>query len=269
MALPVSTSETSTEDRQIEVRTYFVRERNAMVARAEFSSLFVDYYLHLADWEMRVEPEVAELAKQALAAVTLYCASRPRADRVAWTVHFENPLLNIFAAGDNPTETVVVNAFTENVRRGDRCLFYSDLIVGTNPPRRSVVDFEGADLLRAVERFYEQSEQRMGRFFWHGDEDLVLVTSQPDCDFEWLASLDDAAIRELDRTQALSLLEQRHYRFECGCSNERMLKLLVPTFRQDAEALFEGEDSLRISCPRCGARHVVTREALEARAAER
>ncbi len=38
----------STEDQTegFEVRTYFVRGRNALVARADFGALYVDYYLH-------------------------------------------------------------------------------------------------------------------------------------------------------------------------------------------------------------------------------
>ena len=30
----------------LDVRTYFVRERNALLARADFGELYVDYYLH-------------------------------------------------------------------------------------------------------------------------------------------------------------------------------------------------------------------------------
>jgi molecular chaperone Hsp33 len=34
--------------------------------------------------------------------------------------------------------------------------------------------------------------------------------------------------------------------------------------RQDADGLFGGEPKVEIRCPRCAARHAVTREALEA-----
>jgi molecular chaperone Hsp33 len=43
-----------------------------------------------------------------------------------------------------------------------------------------------------------------------------------------------------------------------------MMRAVLPTFRHNPEALFEGEEVIRISCPRCGARHVITRESLEA-----
>src|SRR6187402_499320 len=64
-------------DAGIEVRTYFVRGRNALLARVDFGELFVDYYLHLSANRIKVAPEHDALFKRALAAFTLHCASRP------------------------------------------------------------------------------------------------------------------------------------------------------------------------------------------------
>ena len=43
-----------------------------------------------------------------------------------------------------------------------------------------------------------------------------------------------------------------------------MLRVLAPVFQKSPEDLFGDEASLRMSCPRCGARYAITREALEA-----
>ena len=252
------------DDRNTEVRTYFVRGRNALVARAEFSKIYIDYYLHLADCGLQPSPQEADSAKDALAAITLHAASRPRNERAAWTVNFQNPLLNVFAAGDSPSGTVVANVFSEGVREGTQNLFYADTIRGDDASRRSVVDFDGSDFFAAVERYYANSEQRLTRFFPYGDDEYVLVGAQPDCDLDWLAGLDAEAVRNLDKTEELALLEQRQYRFECGCTHERMMRVILPTFRKHPEVIFEGEEVIRMSCPRCGARHAITREALEA-----
>ncbi len=252
------------DDRDTEVRTYFVRGRNALVARAEFSKIYVDYYLHVADCGLQVTSEEAEYAKDALAAMTLHAASRPRNERVAWTVNFQNPLLNVFAAGDNPSGTVVANVFSEGVRIAEQNLFYADTLRGAAESRRSVVDFEGADFYAAAERYYANIEPRLTRFFPYGDDEHVLDAAQPDCDLEWLAGLDVEAVRQLDKTEELALLEQRQYHFECGCTRERMMRALLAAFRRDSDGLFEGDEILRMSCPRCGARHAITREALEA-----
>ncbi len=248
----------------LEVRSYFVRERNALVARADFGELYVDYYLHQGQYGYQHAPAHDEMMKEALAALTLHCASRPRREVIAWTIHFQDPLLNIFVAGNNRTGTVVGQIFTENVKDKGHNLFVADVVAGQDQQRRSAVEFDGRDSFRAVERYYEQSEQRPARYFRLGPEEFVMVSAQPGCDMPWLEQLDGELIKTLDERETLSLLEQRCYRWECGCTQEQMLAVLAPIMVRDPEGLFGDDPLIRISCPRCGARHTITRETLEA-----
>ena len=254
-----------TSDPDIEVRTYFARGRNALVARGDFSELFAAWYLHRMDHGIVVPAAMEDTGREALAALTLHCAGRPWKEACAWTVKFPDPRVNIFAAGDNNTGIVIANLQTDDLQAVDKGMFYADVVEGVKPPRRSVVDFRENSFLRAVEIFYSQSEQRAVRFFWHGDEDLVMVAAQPECDEEWLAGLDDHSIRSLDRDEELSLLEKRYYSFRCGCNQDRMLDFMMPVFKRQADELFHGDPSITVVCPRCGARHVLARESLEAR----
>lgn len=248
----------------LEVRSYFVRGRNALLTRADFGELYLDYYLHQGQHGYHHDPVHDGLLKQALAAITLHAASRPWNEAIAWTIHLQDPLLNLFVAGDNRLGTVVGQLFTENVKQDDQQLFVVDVARERADSRRSAVQFEGTDIFRAAEHYYAQSEQRPARFFQYGPEDFVLVSAQPQCDIAWLATLDDAAIMTLDQTEELSLLEQRYYRWECGCTQSRMFAILAKVMRSDPDGLFGEDPVIRISCPRCGARHTVTREALEA-----
>ena len=249
-----------------EIRTYFVRGRNALVARAEFSELFVDYYLHQGQLGRQHRPAHDGMFKEALAALALHCASRPWSESVAWTIHFEDPLLNLFVTGDNRLGRLVGQIFTDNVRSDGVSRLVADVAVDRGESRRSVVDLDASgegQVFAAVERYYAQSEQRLARFFEHGPEDWVLVTAQPDCDLAWLSALDADALRALDKAETLSLLESRRYRWECGCNEERMKGVLAPLMRQDPDALFGGDDAVRMSCPRCGARYEIARGAME------
>lgn len=248
----------------LEVRTYFVRGRNALLARADFGELYVDYYLHQGQYGYQHLPRYDQMLKEALAGVTLHCASRPWSEVSAWTIHFQDPLLNLFVTGSNRNGTVVGQIFTENVKDKGHNLFLADVVRGQETPQRSAVVFEGNDPFRAIEWYYEQSEQRPARYFRYGEEDFVMISAQPGCDVEWLMGLDDEAIRALDGQETLALLEQRVYRWECGCTQEKMLEVLAPIMRTDPEGLFGEETLLRMSCPRCGARHIITRESLEA-----
>ena len=247
-----------------EVRTYFVRGRNALVARGDFGELYVDYYLHQGQYNYHHAPEHDGMLKEALAAITLHCASRPWNEAWAWTIHYGAPLLNLFVAGDNRRGIVVGQLFTENVKNDGRNLFCADLVKERESPRRSAIPFQEQSPFGIVEEYYTRSEQRPARYFRHGLEDFVLVSAQPDCDLDWLQALDDEKIRALDETETLSLLEQRSYRWGCGCTEERMFAILAPIMRSDAAGLFGDDDSIRLSCPRCGAIHTITREALEA-----
>ena len=251
----------------LEVRTYFVRNRNALVARADFGEVFVDYYLHQGTIGRQHRAAEDTMMKEALAAVTLHCASRPRNETTAWTIHFSQPLVNLFVTGDNPRGAVVGQVFTEDVKDDGRNLFMSDTVRGQSQPRRSVVELPETDVFPAVEHYYGQSEQRPARIFRHGEEDFVMVSAHPDCDMQWFEALDDDAIRALDSTEELSLIERRFYRWDCGCNEKRMMEVLAPVMRRDADGLFGGGSSIRMSCPRCGARYAITREAMEAHAA--
>jgi molecular chaperone Hsp33 len=251
-------------DSGLEVRTYFVRKRNALVARAEFGDLFVDYYLHLSANQIRVAPEHDAMFKRALAAFTLHSASRPWNEMTAWTINFQAPLVNVFLTGDNETGAVTGRIFEDNVKEGPENLFFADVVRDNQPKRRSTVTFEGNDPMKAVEKFYAQSEQRGARYFQLAEEEFALVTEHPDCDLRWFQDLTTDALRKLDESETLALMERRIYRWHCGCNQERMMEVLAPTMKQDPEALFGDDPKLEIRCPRCGARHTITREAMEA-----
>jgi len=258
------TTPPNTADAGIEIRTYFVRQRNALVARADFGDLFVDYYLHLGTSQIKVTPEHDAIFKRALAAFALHCAARPWKELTAWTINFQQPLVNVFLTGDNGTGAVTGRIFDENVKKGPENLFFADVVQGGKPKRRSAVTFTGPDPLAAAEAFYAQSEQRGARFFQLGEEDFAMVTEHPDCDLPWFRGLTPEQMRRLDQDETLALMERRIYRWHCGCNQDRMMEVLSSTMKQDPEVLFGDEPKLEIRCPRCGGKHTITREALEA-----
>lgn len=251
-------------DAGIEVRTSFVRHRNVLVARADLGDLYVDYYLHLAAQKMQPAPEHDAMFKRALAGFVLHCASRPWNELTAWTINFQQPLVNLFLTGDNETGAVTGRVFGQDVKALPENIFFADVVRGGQPKRRSAVNFAGADPLAAVEAFYAQSEQRAARFFQLGEEEFALLTEHPDCDLTWLRGLTADDVRRLDATETLVPMERRIHRWHCGCNQDRMLEVLAPTMRQDPEGLFGGDEKIEIRCPRCGARYAITREALEA-----
>lgn len=252
------------ESSGLEVTTWFVRSRNALFAKADFSQLYVDYYLHLSDQKIKVAPEHDALFKRALAGYVLHAVSRPWNELTAWTINFQQPLVNLFLTGDNADGTVTGRIFDENVKEMPSNLFFADVIRGKQAKRRSSVEFTGSDPFGALEIYYRQSEQRPARFFQTGEEEFALVAAHPDYDEAWFDALTNEQVASMAAHEELGQLEKRVYRWHCGCNQKRMLEVLAPVFREDADGLFAGQEKVEIHCPRCAALHVVTREALEA-----
>lgn len=252
-----------------EVCTFFVRHRNALLVRADFGPLLTDYYLHLAEHGLRHAEGQDRLFKDALAAFTLHCASRPANEHLAWTLGLQAPRLNLFLAGDNEDFTVAGRIFTENVREAERNVFYSETMSRRGAEkRRSVVNFDGTDALKAVEAYYAGSEQRPARCFYLGGDEYALLVAHPDCDEAWFAAVDSVGLRSLGERETLTPIERRSYGWRCGCTQKKILGALAPAARGGLGELFGGEETIRVQCPRCAASHAITREAMEAYLAE-
>jgi molecular chaperone Hsp33 len=248
-----------------EVTIDFVRHRNVLLVRGDLGPLLVDYYLHLAEHKLKLTAGHDHLLRDLVAAFALHCASRPRFEHLAWTVGLQDPRLNLFVTGDNEDCTVAGRVFTENVREAEHNVFYSELMPRRGAEkRRSVIQFEGVDLFRAVEAFYAQSEQRTARYFDLGEDSYALLISHPDCDEAWLRSLDLAGVKTLAETETLARIERRAYRWECGCTQQKILAALAPAARDDVPGFFGTDETLHVQCPRCAATHFISREAMEA-----
>jgi len=68
----------------------------------------------------------------------------------------------------------------------------------------------------------------------------------------------------LEEAETLAKIEQRLYRWHCGCSHQKILAAIAPAFRADPEGIFGAGESIRVQCPRCAAAYHLTREAMEA-----
>jgi molecular chaperone Hsp33 len=242
------------------IESIFVRHRNALMVRGQFTSIYTDYYLHLMQHGIRHAVDLDQMLKDSLAMLTLHLVARPWAETIAWTANLRAPRINLFVTGGSISESITGRIFTEDVREPDRNFFYSQTTtLQGREPRLSTLEVEGRDPLAWVSQYYEQSEQRPARAFRLDDENFVLIAAQPDCDLEWLASLDEEAVLKIEETQETNQLETRRFRFHCGCTIDKILPILG-SWREKPDELFEGAEFINIQCPRCAANYVVTRD---------
>ena len=235
-----------------ELRSYYVRTRNALLVRGRLSPLYMDYYLHLMQHGIKHDDRLDQMLKDALAGVALHLCSRPQDESSAWTIHLGDPMVNLFVTGGSRPGRVTGRMFTDDVRPDLNSLFIAQTTRPHMQPRQSMIEFSGTDMLAAVETFYAQSEQRLTRIFRLPDEEFVQVGAEPDCDEEWLRHLTPDAIPMLEEAEHLTLLETRGYVFDCGCTIDRLYPLLNRLTSEDLDFIFtDGEAT--ITCPRCAA----------------
>ena len=246
----------------VEARSFFVRRRNALLVRAHFAPIYLDYYLHLMQHSLKHTKELDAMLKDLLAAVTLHACSRPQDETVAWTINLQSPLANFFATATNRPGRVTGRVFTEDVKKGEKNLFVAQIARPEHQTRQSMTEFEGKDLLTAVEMFYTQSEQRLTRIFRREDEQFVMISAEPDCDLEWLAAVDNEQLDTIEADEHLTPLETRGFEFQCGCSVERLYPLMSRLPKDDTDHIFEDGVAV-ITCPRCGAIYRAPKEHFE------
>lgn len=242
------------------VESVFVRHRNALVLRGQFTPIYTDYYLHLMQHGIRPPAELDQMLKDTLAMLALHLVARPWAESIAWTANLRAPRINLFVTGSSFEEAITGRIFTEDVREPDRNLFYAQTTtVENSKPRLTTLEIEGKDPIVWLSQFYDQSEQRPARAFRLEDENFAIIAAQPDCDLEWLASLDVADVEKIPEIEETTLLESRKFRFFCGCTLDKILPILGG-WRERLDELFGDSDFISIQCPRCAAKYHVTRD---------
>ncbi|MGQ0720730.1 MAG: Hsp33 family molecular chaperone HslO [Candidatus Eiseniibacteriota bacterium] len=245
------------------VRRHLDREHDLIVLVADFAPLHAAYLDHVQRWESEPDGLSQILMRQGLGAAALHLACRPAGENVAWTINLHRPPTNVFLTGDSGERTVTGRIFTENVRPAESSRMYVQTSRAGGTPVVSTIDVQGHDLLHMFERYYDMSEQTPARFFEATDTEFVMLLGLPDTRSAWLRGLGrEEALGLCD--DGLPLLDERTYRFQCGCSPQKILEVIRGMFAKDPEELFRGEGGVEVFCPRCGRRWWVERSDFEA-----
>ncbi len=240
------------------VGAFLDRRRDAVIGRGRFDQLFAEYRRHADSLGILPDEQACRMMLDCLAAVTLQLALHPPDEFSAWTLNIKQPALNFFIAGDNSQFIVTGRVYANNVKTSDSSRLFLESQRPRHEPSRSVLDVSGTDVLMIFEQFHERSEQIPSRLFELSDGEHVFIQGMPRVDTDWLHSLDRRAA-ESYLAKELEPIEQRRYRFSCGCDPYKVLKIIHGMYHGKADELFQGEHQVEVSCPRCGRRFWVTR----------
>ena len=227
-----------------EVQRFISRERNLLLARADFRPVFEEYVAHSRTWVGDPQGLVLKMMRQGLAAAGLYLTCRPRDETTAWTINLPEPPLNIFVTCDAGAGTVVGRYFTEHVKAAPHNRLIVQTVRSTGEPQLSAIEVHGFDVLRIFEEYYDQSEQLPVRFFELGNGDYLMLVALPGIDEPWLRALTPAEAAALLAAPDTSLIERRPVRFACVCSPEKIHEIVAGVFRGKADELFGDQPSV-------------------------
>jgi len=243
--------------------TYFNRERDVLIVGGDSGPLVRELELHLLASDIAHDAFTMKRLRDGLSALALYMMSRPGFETSGWTISLQEPPLNLFFTGSARDQTVVGRAFLEGVEPSRKNLFYAETSREFGDRQRSSVDVEGSDIFGIVEQYCARSDQQLARFFSYGEGDVALLSSLPGADQEWLQEVGGDEIFSLIRAGGLKLISDRRVSFLCGCDTDRITKIVVDLYRDDPEDLFRGDPAVEAECPRCGAKHSVSRQGFE------
>jgi molecular chaperone Hsp33 len=242
---------------EVVIRRRFDRLHQAVLADGDFAAVFAAYNEHVERWELPLDPFLATLMRQGLAATALHLSARPHDETVGFTLNFKEPPTNLFITGDAAKNTFVGRAFEDGVATAESSRLYVQTFRPGQPVFQSLIDVEGLDVLAVFEQYYARSEQAPARFFELEGDRFLMVQTLPDADQDWLLSLDPARADEIDLSPD-ELLIHRNLRFQCGCSPARQLEMLRNIYKDNPGDLFKGDAGVETFCPRCGGRWWIT-----------
>ena len=150
---------------QTRVESIFIRHRNTLMVRANFTDIFTDHYLHLADHKLKYPSDLDHKLKELYVGITLHAVARPWAETHAWTVTLRAPRVNFFVTASSTHANLVGRVFTEDVREPPQNLLYTQVKDNSFEPRRSTVALETENPFDWIQHLYKQSEQRPGKVF--------------------------------------------------------------------------------------------------------
>jgi molecular chaperone Hsp33 len=247
---------------EVVIRRQIENTRACLIASGDFSDLLAGWWSHASLWDGEPDGLSSILMRQGLAAAALHLANRPRNETVAWTLNLKQPPTNLFLTGSSADGTITGRVITEGVRTEESSRLFVQVVKPRGEPQTSRLDVDGFDVLEIFEQYFDRSEQNPARFFALEQERFAAVLGLPGVDPDWLHALEIDAARAL--LQTATTIEERSFRFECGCSPERILTVMRSMFGSDPNELFHEENRVEVFCPRCGRRWWVDREQFDA-----
>lgn len=252
------------DDNGARIECHLDREHDVLVTVGDLASLHRELDLHLLSIGVVLDAFTLESLRDGIAAMALYLVSRPRFESFGWTIHLEAPLRNIFVSGTAGEASVVGRAFLEGVHSSAQNRFFAQIGRPFGELQTSSVDVRGTDVFDIVRQYCEQSDQQLVRIFRGEGRRVTLVSALPATDPTWLSALRAEEAAALTGRPTVKRISEKRVVFRCGCDIGRIAELVAKLYEEDPEELFLGDPAVEVECPRCAAKHHLSRGLFDA-----
>jgi len=131
-------------------------------------------------------------------------------------------------------------------------------------PTQSYFTPRSSDPVRAVEQYFEDSDQTLTRMAVTDDYRCFLVRAMPGGDFSKVKDLSDDELVELCERKVkegnLKRLNEVLVFYECRCNDEMILNMITSLPTAQRKELWGDLPKLEIACPRCGRDYTLNRQ---------
>jgi len=253
------------------VRSKYLPGREALIVQADMSGYLIDYYLHRKKVDPQTSAEQDEKLKDLLACLAVHLTTRSAAQSHAWTIHMmAEPPYSLFGTGavtemhDREAEGYLVgNILRDYISHTDVNSLHTQFTDKDGNSFRSYVQTEQSDIAAVVEYFYSQSEQKPLRVHLSRTSDRAIgMAALPGFDSAWFRSVDLETFLVDDTISKDPMFVWRLF-FRCDCSPEKLIPFFRSIPKESVQDLYGSDDSIMISCPRCGEQFPILRSELD------
>ena len=250
----------------------YLREREVFLIQVEMSAYLLDYYHQRRELAASTSPEHDAKLKDLIACFAIHLAARTAVETHAWTLQIvsEKPY-SLFVTGSTgeigpdgvATGFLVGHILTDHIRHPDTHAIHAQF-TNRRSTFRSYVPCDTGEIAPMVESFYRQSEQRPIRIKLSETSDTAIgLAALPGFESAWFESVDlESLVAELPTIDSTRMRTCK-FSFTCDCSAEKLIPFFKTLDRAAIAELYGADSELLISCPRCGRRFALSRNALE------
>lgn len=229
---------------------YLWEEPGLIVITGNAAEIINGYHAYNARYRIMPEAKGVDMLKPMFAAAGLAAVSLAERESWGWSLSFPGSSAGLFCAVEPEgmvsgrlidTEKGKNMAVVQRQKAGSE-MVQSSFTLKTDSP------------IKAVEQYFEESEQNLVRIAVNQDGDGVLIHALPGGSFEKIASLTDTELITTCRKLAedgLKPLEEVLLFYECRCNDEMILAMITSIPEDQRKALWKDQEKLEIECPRC------------------